>query len=262
MASRVPTSSGRVRPAGSSRAAVANGAKPTSAQRFARRQQEFRRARRRQVALIIGITALSVSLAAALTIGPVFVIRTIKIRGATPAIAEQFLARAKPVTGTPLATFSGQALRADLGRPIDVKSVDIQRQWPSTLRLTVTMRSPVAALPTSGGFRLVDETGQEFATVKSAPRGIPQVTAVLGPRGWAAVAAAVKVFDSLPPSLQSSVRNLKARSEDDIQFTWGSSVIRWGSPERSSTKLAVLMALRPQRAREYDVSAPETPVVR
>ncbi|MGL5828224.1 MAG: cell division protein FtsQ/DivIB [Angustibacter sp.] len=237
-------------------------AKLSTAERFAQRTRQARRRRLRRLLLGAAVAALVPGLAALLVLGPVCTVRTVEIRGASPAVAEQFAVRAESVRGRPLATLSTATLRADLGRPSAVKDLRIERRWPSTLRVTVTMRSAIAALPGPGGFRLVDDTGQHFATVKSAPRGLPQVTAPAGATGWPAVAAAVQVFAALPPKLQSELRNLQARSADDVRFTWGSSVVRWGNAQQSSTKLAVLTALRSTKAREYDLSAPQTPVVR
>lgn len=61
-------------------------------------------------------------------------------------------------------------LRARLPR---IKTVDVERSWPHTISLKVTERVPELLLRSGGKFVEVDAGGVRFATVGTAPKGVP-----------------------------------------------------------------------------------------
>ncbi len=260
MATRLPAAKPRPR----TRVAAPRSANVTrsASERFAERARAVRRARLRRMSLLVLGLGLLVGLGSLCYSGPVFAVRKIEVTGVSGTVARSLQAAVEPERGRPLPQVQLRQVRANLPPIRLLRSVTVQRVWPSTLRVRAQVRTAIAALPTTQGFRLVDETGTEFATVRTAPRGVPQVRSAVGASGWPAVQAAVAVVEALPSALRASVTKITARSPVDISFTVGSAQVKWGGPQESARKAEVLAALLPQRARVYDLSAPQTPVVR
>ena len=137
------------------------------------------------------------------------------------------------------------------------------RGWPSTLRLEVRLRVPVAAVPTPQGVRLVDDEGVAYARVATAPAGVPVVSVELGGnQGRAALDAALSVLSQLPDQLRESVKQVRATSPDSVRLRVDGADVVWGSADRTPRKAQIYAALRAVPAKVYDVSSPDTPVTR
>ena len=73
---------------------------------------------------------------------------------------------------------------------------------------------------------------------------------------------------ALPPELLARVDTISATTNDDVTFTLAGGVqaVTWGSADRSAFKarvLATLVTTQPATAAvEFDISAPDAPVVR
>ncbi|MEU7256053.1 FtsQ-type POTRA domain-containing protein [Streptomyces rimosus] len=191
----------------------------------------------------------------------------------TGVLTEDEVVRAAAVPmDTPLASVDKRAiaerLRAKLPR---IKSVEVSRSWPHTVSLKVTERQPELLIQTGGKFVEVDAEGIRFATVTTAPKGVPLLEMAVrdspslkrfGPDRIRAAAATVVA--ALPKAVHQDVRTVQVRSYDSItlRLTNGRTVV-WGSEERSTAKAKVLTAaLKAARdARHFDVSVPTAPAV-
>jgi cell division protein FtsQ len=136
-----------------------------------------------------------------------------------------------------------------------VAGVEVSRSLPSTIRLRVTARTPLAALAEGKGFLVMDADGVLYDTVKSAKR-LPVIRATTD----VGRESARTVLLALPDDLRGRVKRVTARTRDDVTLALrGGSSVRWGSPEDSVLKVRVLEGLSSVKARRYDVSAPLLP---
>jgi cell division protein FtsQ len=253
------------RPAG----ATAAGSGPaSSAARFADRARLVRWRSRRRL-LLSGLAAVAVVvLGAVLWTGPLLLVRSVSVQAlGGPALTAEQVAqvreRAQVPMRRPLARVDTEAVARRAERLPYVADVSVARGWPSTLRLQVRLRVPVAAVPTPQGVRLVDDEGVAYARVASAPAGVPVVSVELGGnQGSAALDAALSVLSQLPDSLRESVKQVRATSPDSVRLRVDGADVVWGSADRTPRKAQIYAALRAVPAKVYDVSSPDTPVTR
>ncbi|KAA6222414.1 FtsQ-type POTRA domain-containing protein [Streptomyces albofaciens JCM 4342] len=196
----------------------------------------------------------------------------VKATGTKVLTADEVVRAAAVPMDVPLASVDKRAiaerLRAELPR---IKSVVVSRSWPHTVSLKVTEREPELLIQTGGKFVEVDAEGTRFATVATAPKGVPLLEMAVRDspslRRFGADrlrGAAATVVTALPKAVHQDVRTVQVRSYDSItlRLTNGRTVV-WGSEERSTAKAKVLTAaLKAARdARHFDVSVPTAPAV-
>lgn len=151
------------------------------------------------------------------------------------------------------------AVRARVARIPMVARVRIERDWPSTVKVIVTPRVAIVAVPAGAGYHLIDATGFAFATVARLPRGMPVVTA----GSAAAATASVAVLRALPPAVRRQLTSVSAATPASVtlQLRGGARVL-WGTPTDSARKAAALLALLHHPAHVYDVSTPDVVTTR
>jgi cell division protein FtsQ len=99
--------------------------------------------------------------------------------------------------------------------------------------------------------------------VPKPPADVPLVQVDVTTSGVPALHAASDVAAALPAELRADVEQIRAGSRDDVRLRLrGGAQVVWGSAADTELKASVLAALRTQRAKVYDVSAPLTPVTR
>jgi cell division protein FtsQ len=201
--------------------------------------------------------------------GPLLVVRSVEVSGVQGATAQQVRAAVGNVDGTPLARVDRSAVTARVGGVAAVAEVSVDRSWPSTLRVRVTPRVALAAVPFGGGYQLVDETGTAFRRVARAPKGVAVVRIPLSSGSMAdadALRAAITALHALPAPLRGRVGTVSASSPDDVRLTLGRATVMWGSADDPELKARVLSAHTQQKAtrkaKVFDVSSPHTPTVR
>jgi len=233
----------------------------TSAQRFARRVVWRRRKR-----ILLGSLALAVAAGLVwLVLGsPWLRVRDVRVSGTVRVDPQQIRALARADLGRPMALADPQRLAQDVAGIHVVKHVRVDRSYPDTLTVVVLERSPVAAVPSSGGgYSLVDAEGVLVESARAVPTGLPVMQVDLVHGGAPALRAALAVRASLPGTLSSQVRAMGADGADAVWLVLKDrSRVLWGGPEDAALKAAVLTALQGQKAKEYDVSAPNAPAIR
>jgi cell division protein FtsQ len=237
----------------------------TSAQRFAARVRARRRRRR---LIIVGVLLLVSGIVWAGLKSPWATVERIEVTGTHRIDIAQVRAEAEPELGHPMLLARTAQIEAQVGRQRLVRSVRVQRRWPSGLRIEVQEREPVAALPVGSELALVDIDGVVIERVPQSrpPAGLPELQlslGTLGPAGVTALRGTLAVFRGLPPDLAQQVKAIGADSPDGIWLTLkGGAKVEWGSSADSAQKARVLTALLPQKAVDYDVRSPDTPAVR
>jgi cell division protein FtsQ len=166
-------------------------------------------------------------------------------------------------SGVPLLAVDLAAVQRRVAAIPEVATVRASRGWPSTVRLTVTERTPVAEAVSPNGLLWVDSTGKAYREAPLDAPPLPRLATVTVAPGDPATVAGLAVLASLTPSLREKLQVVEASGPAAVTLRLaGGKQVRWGSPERSDRKAAVLGVLMSQRGSVYDVSAPDLPTIR
>lgn len=190
------------------------------------------------------------------------VVRTVEVSGTELASREKVLAAAGVRLGRPMARLGTGDVAARVERLREVESAEVERRWPTTVRITVRERVPVAVFLRAGRHHRVDRHGVTVADGAARPPGLPVLTVASPGPSDPATLSALEVLTGLPGPLRGQVAALEATDRGDVtlHLTRGPTV-RWGPPERAAEKIRLLDALRRTAAgralRTVDVSAPE-----
>lgn len=208
--------------------------------RFAQRWIDARRQEgRRRLRLVV--CAMAVLAAGALALGslytPLFAVRRVHVSvdGAMPA--SQVLAIAGLRRLPLMIDVDGRAIASRLDADPALGAARVARHWPSTLDISLVVRTPVAvAASASGsprGWAEIDGTGRVLADVPVAPAGLPTLAGIgLIPAagGWIPGSAGSAADPAAPPGAQV-----------DMAAPAGST----GMPKAPAAALAFLQTLPP-----------------
>lgn len=231
-------------------------------ERAAERGRARRRSRLRVAVAWLGAVAV---LAAAgwLVLGSrALGVTTVRVTGTDRLTAAEVRAQAGIERGTPLARLDTTEVARRLRALPPVRQVEVARDWPRTVEIVVTERTPAAVQARGSSWALVDRGGVAFATERRRPADLPVVSAPVD-AGRAALRATLDVLEVLPVPVRDQVRQVRAADAEHVtmRLSRGRTVL-WGSTERSERKAAVLAVLLSRKASVYDVSAPDTPTTR
>lgn len=224
-------------------------------------------ATRRAILRRAGLVALAVAVMVALGWGAFFssllALDPTRISVEAPAgtvdlTAVQELAAAQ--AGTPLPRLGTGALADSIEQVAGVRTATVTRDWPRGLAITVEPRVAAAAVPTEGGFTLVDGEGVDLGVVGTAPAGIPVLDIPLDENTPRTLGATLAILASLPDELRAEVSGVAARNADQVVLTLNGAIVRWGGDSENELKASVLATLRQIPAAVYDVSTPRRPI--
>ncbi len=219
----------------------------------------------RAVFFVLAAVAIVGGVAWALLDSRFFVVRSIQVTGTHLVSQADVRATAGIPLGLPLVRVNGAAAARRVEQIRQVQSARVAVQWPDQVTIVVTERTPVLAVPSGGGYQLIDEYGVAVEPAAAPGRlpllGVPAGTPVSALRGSPAVHAAALIVAELPRPLARSLRAVQAPSATDVSLTLRSGVtIVWGGTDRAAAKARELALLMRTHARHYDVSAPGTAV--
>lgn len=201
-------------------------------------------------------------LAAAAWFSPVLSVRTVSVVGAAAVPQEEVLAVLDMPQGVPLMQVDTAAAATRVAQIPKVAQARVQRVYPSTVRVTITERVPVAFYDSPDGPHLVDATGVAFA-LEAPPPGLPRLKVPTPGTSDPTTAAVIGMLTTLPPPLQWQIAEIGAASLSDIRLTLvDGRVVIWGGPGDSERKAAIALPLLSQPGQTYDVSSPDLPTVR
>jgi cell division protein FtsQ len=129
--------------------------------------------------------------------------------------------------------------------------------------ITLTERSPVAALPDADGtFRLIDPAGVVFRTVPARPAGLALlVLANPGPQDQG-TRAGLSVLAALTGELRGALVRLVVTAPTRISLELvGDRTVLWGDATDNDAKATVATALLKRAGKTIDVSAPSVVTV-
>lgn len=208
------------------------------------------------------ISVIVVGLGLLLYFTPVMAVRNTVVTGVGAVPQEEIVAAAAVAPGTPLLQVNTDNVAERVAAIRRIASARVQRQYPSTLRITVVERVPVVVKDYPDGPHLFDRDGVDFA-IGPPPPGVPYLdTDNPGPND-APTKAALQVMTSLRPEVAAQVARIAAPSVASItlQLIDGREVV-WGTTDRTEEKALKLGALLTQPGKTYDVSSPDLPTVK
>lgn len=208
------------------------------------------------------LTIATVALGLVLYFTPLMSVRSLNILGTDTVPQEEVLAATQVSLGTPLLQIDTDAVAERVASIRRVASVRVQREYPSTLRITVQERIPLVVKDYPDGPHLFDKDGVDFVTAPPPP-GLPYIdTESPGPND-PATDAALEVLTALPPEVSGQVSRVEAPSVAAITLILfdGRKVV-WGTTDRTEEKALKLAALLTQPGQTYDVSSPDLPTVK
>jgi cell division protein FtsQ len=193
---------------------------------------------------------------------PIMAVRSTIITGLSTVSQDEVEAVAAVSPGTPLLQVDTDAVAERVATIRKVATARVQREYPSTLRITVIERVPVVVKDYPDGPHLFDRDGVDFATAPPPP-GLPYLDVDKPGPSDESTKAALQVLLSLRPEVAGQVSRISAASVAAIGLTLqdGREVI-WGTTDRTDEKALKLAALLTQPGHTYDVSSPDLPTVK
>lgn len=192
---------------------------------------------------------------------PALSVRQIQVQGRTALSQEQVRQALDVAVGTPLLQVDLNGAAARVAALPRVARATVNRDYPSALVVSVQERVPVVFIDKPDGAHLLDLHGVDFATGPPTP-DVPRLIVPHPVPGDLLTSTALGVLAALPPTVRTQVAQLAPVSPVDLRFTLGDGrTVRWGAPEETERKGAVLAALLTQPGHTYDVSSPGLPTV-
>ena len=212
------------------------------------------------VALLTIVVAVGLGLILYFT--PLMSARNVLVIGTGAVTQQDVLAAARVRPGTPLLQINTDEVADRVATIRQVASARVQREYPSTLRITITERVPVAVKDFPDGPHLYDRDGVDFATGPPPP-ALPYLDVDNPGPADPPTKAALEVLTSLRPEVASQVGRVAAPSVASITLTLTDGrVVVWGTNDRTEEKAEKLGALLTQPGHTYDVSSPDLPTVK
>lgn len=208
------------------------------------------------------LAAAAVALGLILYFTPVMSARNIVVIGTGAVTRDEIIDTAQVKSGTPLLQINTDAVADRVAAIRRVASARVQREYPSSLRITIVERIPVAVKDLPDGSHLYDRDGVDFA-IGPPPPGLPYLDVDDPGPADAPTKAALEVLTALRPEVLGQVGRVAAPSVASITLTLTDGrVVVWGTTDRTQEKAQKLAALLTQPGHTYDVSSPDLPTVK
>jgi cell division protein FtsQ len=216
-----------------------------------------------KVLLVTVLVALAaVALGLALYFTPLMSARNLVVAGTGVVTREEILDAAQVQPGTPLLQINTDHVADRVAAIRRVASARVQREYPSTLRITVVERIPIVVKDYPDGPHLFDRDGVDFATGPPPP-ALPYLDVDNPGPADPPTKAALEVMTALRPEVAGQVGRIAAPSVASITLTLADGrVVVWGTTDRTQEKADKLAALLTQPGHTYDVSSPDLPTVK
>ncbi|MCX5045987.1 FtsQ-type POTRA domain-containing protein [Aldersonia sp. NBC_00410] len=216
---------------------------------------------RRWLWVAVGVVVV-IALAALAWFTPLLSVRTVEVRGLASVPEDQVLAALDLPQGQPLLQVDTGAAAQRVAQIPKVAQARVQREYPSTVRVTVDEREPAVFYDSPQGTHLMDSGAVDFA-IEPPPPGVPRLTVSSPGPDDPVTLAALDVLSTIPPGLRTQVSDVAARSISDIRLTLlDKRVIVWGSADNADRKAAIALPLLTQPGQTYDISSPDLPTVK
>ncbi|RRO16083.1 FtsQ-type POTRA domain-containing protein [Saccharopolyspora rhizosphaerae] len=193
---------------------------------------------------------------------PLLGVRSVQVEGNDSLPAQEVVRAAEVAEGTPMLQVDPEQIREHLRALAEVADARAVLDWPSTVRIQVTERTPAAYFRATDGVRLLDVSGVPFETVADPPAGVPELRAPQASASDPATRAGLSVLVALPAPVRSEVTAVLAQAPNDIRLELtGGRRVDWGSVKDTPRKAQILPPLLTRPGTIYDVTTPALPTV-
>ncbi len=197
---------------------------------------------------------------------PFLSVSHVVVTGADRVDVAEILAEHGVVEGRAMVTLRLDGARQALAADPWIAAVEVAREWPTTVRVEVTERTPAASVRLSGGWVLVAADATVLERVERPDPSLPTARFPAVAEGDAAqdlqVAGAVEYLAALPADHRRGA--LVAPGEGGLVATVDGFEVRLGGPFEMDSKAAVSAALIDSGLEEgsvLTVVAPASPAV-
>jgi cell division protein FtsQ len=216
----------------------------------------------KMVVVTVLAALIVVGLGLVLYFTPLMSARNIAVTGIQAVGRDEVLDAAQVRLGTPLLQIDTGQVANRVAAIRRVASTRVQRDYPSTLQITIDERIPLVVKDFADGPHLFDRDGVDFATAPP-PASLPYLDVDDPGPNDPQTRAALQVLTALRPEVADQVGRIAARSVSSITLTLADGrMVIWGSTDRTAEKAEKLAALLTQPGQTYDVSSPDLPTVR
>lgn len=193
---------------------------------------------------------------------PLMSARRIEVIGTQVVTGQEVLDIARVQIGTPLLQIDTDQIADRVAAIRRVASTRVQRDYPSTLQISIVERIALVVKDFADGTHLFDRDGVDFATAPP-PAALPYLDVDDPGPSDPATKAALQVLTSLEPQVADQVGRIAAPSVSSITLTLADGrVVIWGTTERTAEKAEKLAGLLTRPGQTYDVSSPDLPTIK
>ncbi|HAT6617079.1 TPA: FtsQ-type POTRA domain-containing protein [Corynebacterium striatum] len=204
-------------------------------------------------AIVAGILAVLVLVAAAVWLFPVFKVSSFEIQGNSHVDAAQVEESSGVAVGENLVRVDARAAASGVAHLPWVESATVSRAFPSTLDIEVIEHEAVAFRE---GNLLIDAEGKEFTT-DTPPEGAVEITGSAEP-GSQEMRDAVDVLAALPQNLRAQVKSLEVKNAYSMTFHLKDErTVFWGASEDNANKALAFETILKMEGQNWNISNPE-----
>lgn len=190
------------------------------------------------------------------------IVKKVSVSGEGIISTKRVVRTAAVPMGQPLARVDLDAIQSRVESLPPVRSAEVTRDWPDSIRIALTPRTPVAVIDLGSGLEAFDSQGALFGHYDARPQGLPLVQAAADTKKIA-LSEAAKVIKALPDDLLAKIDFIKVVSVDQITVVLKTGrTIMWGSSAQSDQKAEVLAVLLQQPGNHFDISVPSQPTIK
>ena len=207
--------------------------------------RRLRRARLRKLFIGLGLT-LVISVLGAAYLSPVLRVQHVEVAGAR-AVSDTQIAQLASFEGHSMLRLDGQGAEERIAFLPMIKSAVIERDWPNTVRITVTERVPWAYWQVGANSYVIDEEGVVLSDVVP-PEGAPIIQDLSNPVRLVAgdhvdadaVSLAQKLLQQVPQAVAQNIAGFEYSLDKGLTvLTEAGYRVVMGDSQNMAYKLAV-----------------------
>jgi cell division protein FtsQ len=230
-----------------------------------------RRQGRRRLWVVVGVAGVIFVgfVGFAVLHSPLLVVRHVVVQGSSHASLATIETRGGLADRPLMISVNSGAVAVRLEKLPWVRTAVVSRQWPSTVRVTIVERTPVAQMATKAGWAVVDVSGRVLEAVPTQLPGLPGVEGLRVSGGRAVGqgrSEALTVAASLPQVLRPRVTAVGLTGGTQVELSLAGSMTAVLGPARDlgdkyESLVTVMSRVNLQGVKVIDVRVPEDPVL-
>lgn len=194
-------------------------------------------------------------------------VKRVGVNGANVVSVSDVRAAAGIAPDAPLATLNTDTVKRKVEAIPAVASASVSRSWPNSVVITIHERQPIALVEFNGQQWAVDITGKPYLPESklgsTVAKGLLPLTVDKPGTGDLATRTAVKVIASLPAGLYKRVSSVSAKTGGDVTLKLDDDrSIIWGSDDKAKEKATMIDKLLEHDGSVFDISSPQSIVIR